>query len=355
MKPKLALLTLDFFPNPGGQQELLFEISQRLTKAYEVFVVTPVGGDLPKKARFNRILLKQTSPLVIWQNINALQPNKILLGHTHPRLLFAAAFYGEFSTLAYGNDFLAAQKRWHRWGFNWLLRRSRPLITISKAIASRLVELGVPEPVIILPGTDPTRFTPNIPFLERSSLRLLTVCRLVPRKGVDTVIRALPKVLAKFSDLEYIVAGKGPDLIRLSALAKDLQVENSVQFLGFIPDNDLPALYRSCDIFVMPSRMEEAAASIEGFGIVYLEASASGLPVVAGRSGGAVEAVRDGETGLLVSPTDPDVLSEIILELLGNIELRKKMGIAGRRWVETEMNWDRAGNQLIEVLEEQKL
>lgn len=350
MKPKLALLTLDFFPNPGGQQELLFEMSQRLTKVYEVFVITPVGGDLPGTTRFKRVLLKRTSPLVIWQNINALRPKKVLLGHTHPRLFIAAAFYGEFSTLAYGNDFLAAQKRWHRWGFNWLLRRSKPLITISKAISSRLVDLAMPEPFIIMPGTDPARFTPNTSFRVQSSLRLLTVCRLVPRKGVDTVLRALPKVLAKFPDLEYIVAGKGPDLNRLSDLVKDLQIENSVQFLGFVPDNDLPALYRSCDVFVMPSRVEEAAASIEGFGIVYLEASASGLPVVAGRSGGAVEAVRDGETGFLVSPTDPDALSETLLELLNNFELRQKLGIAGRQWVEEEMNWDRAGDQLIEVL-----
>lgn len=355
MKPKLALLTLDFFPNAGGQQELLFEMSQRLTKAYEVFVITPISGDLPGTARFQRVLLKRRSPLEIYKQLNALRPQKVLLGHTHPRLLVAAATYGDFSTIAHGNDFLAAQKRWHRWGFNWLLSRSKPLITVSKAMASRLVDLGMSEPVIILPGTDPTRFAPNVPFLERSSLRVITVCRLLPRKGVDMVLRALPKLLTEFPDLEYIVAGKGPDLTRLSALAKELQVENSVQFLGFVPDSDLPALYRSCDVFVMPSRVEEAVASIEGFGIVFLEASASGIPVVAGHSGGAVEAVRDGETGYLVNPTNPEELLEILLELLGNIELRQKMGIAGRQWVETEMNWDRAGDQLIEVLKEQKL
>ncbi len=350
MKPKLAILTLDFIPNAGGQQELLYEISQRLTNTFEVFVVTPVNGELPRTVRFHRVLLKRTSPLLIYQHLAALRPQKVLVGHTHPRLLLAAALNGEFSALAHGNDFLAAQQRWHRWGFNWLLGRSRPLVAFSKAMAGRLVDLGMPEPAIILPGTDPTRFTPTRPFVARSSLRLLTVCRLVPRKGVDTVLRALPKVLAKVPDLEYLVAGTGPDKDRLSALAVELQVENRVRFVGFVPDRDLPALYQSCDIFVMPTRFEEAAASIEGFGIVYLEAAASGLPVIAGRSGGAAEAVLDGENGFLVPPDDPAHLADMILRLLHDPDLCSRMSRAGREWVEREMNWDRAVRQLTEVL-----
>jgi phosphatidylinositol alpha-1,6-mannosyltransferase len=100
----------------------------------------------------------------------------------------------------------------------------------------------------------------------------------------------------------------------------------------------------------MPAREEPETASIEGFGIVYLEASASGLPVVAGRSGGVAEAVREGETGLLVSPDDPVTLARALLLLLNDADLRNRMGNAGRRWVEEEMNWDRASRQFAEVV-----
>ena len=117
-----------------------------------------------------------------------------------------------------------------------------------------------------------------------------------------------------------------------------------------VSDSELPAIYRQATIFVMPARAEYHAGSVEGFGIVYLEASASGLPVVAARTGGAAEAVRENETGLLVPPDDPPALALALARLLDDGALRQRMGRAGRRWVEREMNWDRAAQQFLSII-----
>jgi phosphatidylinositol alpha-1,6-mannosyltransferase len=126
-----------------------------------------------------------------------------------------------------------------------------------------------------------------------------------------------------------------------------------VRFLGFVPDDDLPALYNLADLFVMASRRHELL--VEGFGISLLEASSCGLAVIGGRTGGVPEAVHDGETGLLVDPDDPSVVAERIKELLGNPELRTRMGAAGRHAVERYYNWDRVARDFMSIDSEFRL
>jgi len=348
---KIALLTLDFPPGVGGVQQYLFEIARRLGVAYELTVVTPVGGPLPK-VPFHRLILPSCHPWTFARVLLVLKPDHVLVGHTHPRLLLSAALCASkrYAAIAYGNDYLAAQNRWHRPLFNALLSGAHPLITISQANAWRLRALGIPNPVIIPPGTDPVRFSPP-PQEPPGPPTLLTVGRLVPRKGVDTVLQALPLLLSEFPRLRYLIVGDGPDRPRLEALARDLGIASAVEFSGRVPDEALPQVYQRTHLFVMPVREEQEGISIEGFGIAYLEASASGLPVIAGRSGGAAEAVRDGVTGIVVPPDDLGALADALLRLLHDPELRRRMGQAGRRWVEEEMNWDRAAHQMQAVLE----
>ena len=164
------------------------------------------------------------------------------------------------------------------------------------------------------------------------------------------VIESLPVLLETWPELKYLVVGEGPDRARLEAVRQKENLEKVVHFLGRVSDEELKRFYRQANIFVMPSREITATGSIEGFGIVYLEASASGLPVVAGRSGGAVEAVRHGETGFLVPPDDVDALSKTLHRLLADADLRRRMGENGRAWVEKEMNWDRAARKMAEAL-----
>ena len=173
----------------------------------------------------------------------------------------------------------------------------------------------------------------------------LTVARLDPHKGVDTVLQALPAVLARAPDVRYAVAGDGPDRARVEQLAQRIGVADRVRFLGAVSDGDLPALYNAATLYVGPSRQSERIG-VEGFGIAFVEASASGLAVVGGDSGGVPDAVRDGETGLLVPPEDPAAVAAAVNRLLGDAEFARRLGAAGRRAVETHYNWDRVLREL---------
>jgi phosphatidylinositol alpha-1,6-mannosyltransferase len=179
---------------------------------------------------------------------------------------------------------------------------------------------------------------------------LLTVARLEWHKGIDTVIKALPAVRAAHPDVRYAVAGTGPRQPQLEALAREGGVADAVRFLGFVPDADLAPLYNAAALYVGASRYHELL--VEGFGISIVEASASGLAVVGGRSGGVTDAVRDGETGILVDPESPAAVAHGITRLLGDATLRKRMGAAGRRAVETYYNWSRVCRDLLRIDEE---
>ena len=135
--------------------------------------------------------------------------------------------------------------------------------------------------------------------------------------------------------------------MRLQKMVQTLGLERQVKFAGFIPDRDLPDIYANSDIFVMASRQIPGRLDIiEGFGISFLEASASGLPVVAGNSGGVSDAVCEGETGLLVIPDAPEDIARALKRLLTDDGLARELGKKGRKWVETQMNWDCVAEQM---------
>lgn len=346
----LAVITYDFAPDVGGVQTYLSEIVCRLAADYTVDVLTgvPVKGTQPEG--LGRYLVPSRRFGAFWRLLRHVDPENVLVGHAHPQLLLAASLYGRpFATMVHGNDFLAAQSRWHRWLFNWLLKRSNVVLANSAANAARLATKGIEASAVVYPGTDPTRFKPA-PSPPPFPPRLLTVGRLVPRKGIDTVIRALPALRDSFPQLTYAVAGDGPDRHRLEQLAAEHDVVGAIDFLGRVGGAQLPSLYREAHVFVMPVRESATGTSLEGFGIVFLEASASGLPVVAGRSGGAVEAVQEDKTGVLVNPHDHHELASVIRDLLYDSERRRRLGSCGRAWVEAEMNWERAARQIATIL-----
>jgi len=177
---------------------------------------------------------------------------------------------------------------------------------------------------------------------------LVTVARLQQHKGMDTVIAALPAILARAPDVRYAVAGTGPDRERLEQLANKLGVGDRVRFLGGVSDRELPALYNLASVYVGASRRAERLG-VEGFGIALVEASACGRPVVAGNSGGIPDAVRDGETGFLVPPEEPAAFADAICRLLADPAAANRMGQNGRRAVETYFNWDRVVRDLREI------
>ena len=292
-----------------------------------------------------------------------LRPHITVVGHAHPRMLLPAAIFsrGRYVVLTHYSDFEVAQLRWHAPFFNHLLACARPLVTVSQNSALRLKGLGLTAPEIVYPGVDPNLFTPS-EFPLSGPPVLLTVSRLVQRKGHGAVMAALPSLLKSVPNLQYWIAGDGPERGGLERLARSLEVAHAVRFLGDVSHDESSSGFRllagrlpeAPQIFVMPVAAQsiECRQRREGLpGIVYLEASASGLPVVAARSGGAAEAVIEDETGLLVPPDDPPALAHALTRLLNDAALRQRLGSAGRRWVEREMNWDRVGRQFMSIID----
>lgn len=264
--------------------------------------------------------------------------------------------YGIF---LYGTDLLLLQSRLRSSGVKRrtaraLIGSAAVLVAISRwtrdLCQTVLRELGFPEgqrEVRIVPlGTDPDQFRPGIDPSEvraRYGLEdgrwLLTVARLVAHKGIDTVLHVLATLRDEHPTLRYAVVGSGPMQGELERMAHRLGVSQQVRFLTDVPDADLPALYNNAEIYLGVSRPAELM--MEGFGISLSEASACGVPVVGGSSGGIPDAVRENETGLLVDPKCPERVVEAVRLLLDNRELARRLGAGGRRAVESFFNWDR--------------
>lgn len=269
-----------------------------------------------------------------------------------------------YGMILYGGDLLTLQAqaersaRKRRIGRD-LLGNAGILVTISgfsreltlRVLAGLEVPV-VPDRVVVVPlGTDPKRFHPGVdPRLARERFGLeagrwlLTVARLTPHKGIDTALRVLALLVPRYPDLGYLVAGQGEDRPRLEQLAAGLGVADRVRWLGAVGDELLPSLYRNASVYLGLSRRD--GNEVEGFGISMVEASGSGVPVIGGRSGGVPDAVRDGETGLLVDPTAVDEIAAVTTQLLDDPTFALRLGTGGRRAVEQFYNWDRVAKDL---------
>ena len=263
--------------------------------------------------------------------------------------LLSLLFRIPYVTFAYGFEFCKFENNFFlKRLYLAIYGRSRRVIAISRFVRRRLIEFGVPAEkiVIISPAVDPDKFHPaTVP--EKSRLRykskegkiLLSVSRLVKRKGHDMVIKALPRVRSVVPHILYLIVGVGPEEGNLRRLVSETGVEDCVEFLNSVPNEELLHLYNLSDVFIMVSREIEDEGQVEGFGIVYLEANACGKPVIGGWSGGVEDAVLNGATGLLVDPLDPGEVAQAIIKLLTDTSYAEELGKNGRRRVEEELNW----------------
>lgn len=231
----------------------------------------------------------------------------------------------------------------------WTASLARDLMgTLSIESAPPVAEIDL--------GADPKQFHPSH---DKGRLRsrwgvaaaplMITVARLVPHKGQDMGIEALARLRGEFPDLHYVLVGMGHDESRLRALAVQRGVSDRVIFAGALSDDELSEAYATSTVYVGFSRLDRGI-NVEGFGIAFVEASASGVPVVAGDSGGVRSAVRNGETGWVVPPTDIPAMVQHISVFLRSQEMRDKFGRAGRRAVEAHYNWDRVGRETREFV-----
>ena len=180
---------------------------------------------------------------------------------------------------------------------------------------------------------------------------MVCISRLVPRKGQDMLIRALPLIRARVDGAALVIVGGGPYAGALRRLAEDRGVGTEVVFTGGVPNAELPAHYAMADVFAMPCRTRGAGLDVEGLGIVFLEASATGVPVVAGALGrGAGNRSADGETGRVVDGRSLDEIVEAVSDLLSDPATGRRMGEAGRQWISRDWNWDTHTARLSDLL-----
>ena len=238
--------------------------------------------------------------------------------------------------------------------FNLLLRRigsTVDVLTYLGEFTRNAISHGLTAPakramVKIAPGIDVDHFLPTDASVLRKSLGLtekevlVSVGRLVHRKGQDRLIEAMPEILKTVSNAHLLLVGEGPHRDHLQKLIQKHGLEGSVTLIGRIDYKDLPLYICVGDIFAMPSRSRLMGLEVEGLGIVYLEASACGLPVLAGNSGGAPNAVVQNETGLVVDGTNNKEIADAAIELLTKVDLSKKMGTAGRKWIVENWRWE---------------
>lgn len=240
-----------------------------------------------------------------------------------------------------------------------VLAAADAVLPISRHVADLCREAGAaPDRVHLLtPAIDAARVQGGNGerFRARFNLGtrpvLLTLARLIDRKGQDTVIRALPDVLREIPDLAYVVAGQGDYKDRLQQIARELNVEKHVVFTDFVADAEVPDIYAAADAYVMVSREGSQAGDIEGFGITYLEASAAGLPVISGNTAGAIDAVQQDVTGLLVDPTDPAAVGGAIRAVFRDRARGRALGEAGRERVKREFTLQVRAASLVRIAE----
>ncbi|MFH0819827.1 MAG: glycosyltransferase family 4 protein [bacterium] len=382
---KVLLLTLDFPPQTGGVANYLANISQNLSAdKISILTVRQSGSaKFDQKQGYKIYRENLISQLPIWpkwlaaiyhafQVIKKEKPDLILVGQILP-LGTVALVIKKLTGLNYfvschGMDILLAQKnKRKKWLTTLIIKNSQQIIANSQFTKKEIMKLGAGENKITViypcphtniigvgacPNITNNQQLNNKQLNEKFNLSnkkvLLTVGRLVERKGQDQVIRALPEVIKSFPKLVYFIVGSGPYQGELEKLAKELNLEDKIIFAGRVNDEELTNYYQTADIFIMASR--QIAGDVEGFGIVYLEAASFGLPVIAGRSGGVGEAVLDGQTGILVNPENIKEIAQAIIKLLADENLAKKMGQTGKERVEKEFQWSKQAAKLKELL-----
>ncbi|MFD7921772.1 glycosyltransferase family 4 protein [Streptomyces sp. NPDC059740] len=378
---KTLIVTNDFPPRPGGIQAFLHSMALRLDPDRVVVYASTwkrgregaaetarFDADQPYPVVRDRTTMLLPTPRVTRRAVSLLREHgcrSVWFGAAAPLGLMAPALR------AAGARRIVATTHGHEAGWAQLpgaramLRRigestdtltylgeytrSRIAGALTPAAAGRMVQLppGVDEKTFH-PGSGGEEVRARLGLAERPVV--VCVSRLVRRKGQDTLIEAMPRVLAAHPDAVLLVVGGGPYEKDLRQLAASRGVADAVHFTGAVPWEELPAHFGAGDVFAMPCRTRRGGLDVEGLGIVYLEASATGLPVVAGDSGGAPDAVLDGETGWVVPGGSPTATAERLVTLLGDAALRRRMGTRGRTWVEERWRWDLLAERLRELL-----
>jgi len=375
---RLIIISQDFPPETGGIQTYSYQIAQRLAAMctkLTVFAPDKPGAqtvDNTIDAEVRRINVPNTLlflPLMYLLSVFARKQKTEVVFHSQwqtviPSILAKkagsiqkiaiAAHARELLFNPFKHTLLASMyKRYQK----YVLSKGDMFFPVSDYTAALLRDKGVPADKInvVINGTDPEQFKPidvndmkQQLGLEKKKI-ILTVTRLVSRKGIDTVIKAMPAVLTKVPEAHYVIAGEGEDEEKLKQLAGQYNLTGSVSFMGRVAYDKLINIYNMCDVFVMPSKT--TPPDVEGFGIVFLEANACGKPVIGTNSGGIPSAIINNKTGLIVHEENISELSKAITNLLIDRQKAKELGKKGRQRVLDEANWNSTTTKLFNHLQ----
>jgi phosphatidylinositol alpha-1,6-mannosyltransferase len=376
---RVLLVTNDFPPRPGGIQSYLVEFVGRLADAgsHSVTVYAPQwkgarAYDEAAAAAGYRVV-RHPSTLMLPGPAVDVRMRRLIADQDIDTVWFGAA--APLALLAQrargaGATRVLASTHGHEVGWSMLpvarsvLRRigdATDVVTfVSRYTRSRFASAFGPAASLeyLPPGVDTNRFRPDpaarteLRRRYRLGGRPIVVClsRLVPRKGQDMLIKALPSIRQRVDGAALVIVGGGPYLDALRKLARECGVADHVTFTGGVPAADLAAHHALADVFAMPCRTRGAGMDVEGLGIVFLEASATGVPVIAGDSGGAPEAVQHNKTGLIVNGRSVEEVADAVTELLSDRDRAAAMGAAGREWVMAQWRWETLAARLAGLL-----
>ncbi|MDR3106785.1 MAG: glycosyltransferase family 4 protein [Bifidobacteriaceae bacterium] len=362
---RTLVVTNDFPPKKGGIENYVYELVKRFPPEEVVVFTSSADGDRSFDASLPFLVVRaRTRTLLPTPHITA--GAELLISQFD----CDSVYFGAAAPLALMTPRLrrvTAAKRFvastygHECGWVKLAPGRAAIRRIGSAVDALTLISDFTGPIIgaaltpeargrlvrLYPGVDPERYSslPDPAPLRRGldledRQVIVSLSRLVARKGQDTLIRTMPSVLTAVPGAALLIVGDGPYRPDLERLAAQLGVSGAVRFAGRVPDEELPQYYAAGQVFALPTRTRLGGFDVEGLGIVFLEAAAAGLPVIVGDSGGAPEAVRDGETGFQVSSTDVPGIAERLIELLSDPARAKAMGQAGRDWVRRDWTWE---------------
>jgi phosphatidylinositol alpha-1,6-mannosyltransferase len=378
---KILLVTNDFGPRAGGIETFVIGLLERI-KGHEVTVFTSQQGDTSVYDqqwidKFGVRVIRDQSKILLpsWRVtrvakkiVAAKNIDVVVFGAAAPLALMSPSLrksgVKKIIALTHGHEVWWAKIFPFRLAIKRIGKNVDHLTYLGEftrqAISKPLTRKSTTEMVKIAPGIDTAHFIPQPDAMQkRKELGLqdkkiiISVGRLVHRKGQDNLIQAMPAVLKKIPNAHLLLVGEGPYRKHLEKLVMKSSLEQNVTFAGRIMYDRLPSYLSAADLFAMPSRSRFFGLEVEGLGIVYLEASACGIPVVAGNSGGAPDAVLEGVTGLCVDGTNIEQITAAIVEICSDAERASHMGAAGRNWIVNQWRWDIWSKEFNALLVEQ--
>lgn len=375
---KTLVITNDFPPRPGGIQTFVHGLIEGLDPADVVVLSSKFKGwqefdklQKYKVFRYDTEMLLPTPSVANYaiKLVKEFNCESVLFGASAPLGLLSAKLkengIKKTVALTHGHEVGWSFTPGLKQTFQKIVKDVDNLTYLTKYTFEKIKE-AVPESELVkfeqlTPGIDIEMFNPSnketkevqdLKHRFRIQDKLIVACisRLMPRKGQDTLIEIWPEVIKKVPSAHLLIVGAGPYKQNLHKKTFDLNINSNVTLTGSVPWEQLPSFYASADVFAMPVRTRNFGFDVEGLGIVYLEASASAIPVIAGNSGGAPDAVINEVTGFVLDPKNKNLLIEKIVNLLLNPDLRNRLGRQGRSWIEKQWQWPSRHLQIRKLL-----